>query len=73
MKNKEQVVINSIIYEYSDYYKRLETTEKEDEKQNHKAQIACPKCHATEFSISYGEYKCIANCKCGHSMTVYDE
>jgi hypothetical protein len=28
-------------------------------------------CGATEFSLSYGSYECIAHCKCGRSHSVY--
>jgi hypothetical protein len=28
-------------------------------------------CGATEFSLSYGGYECIAHCKCGRSHSVY--
>lgn len=65
--DKEQILINNQLYRYNDYYNRLESLNN-----TIKAGIACPKCHAIEFTLNYGDYKMIANCKCGHSMTVYD-
>lgn len=65
-KDKQIVYINNRKFIYDEFYDRLEA-------HNHKKPaIACSKCKNTEFSISYGDYKCIANCKCGHYMTVYD-
>lgn len=69
MENNDVVLINSKQYEYNGFYGRLKLLDTEEES---KEEIACPKCLGTEFSISYGNYECIANCKCGHSMTVYD-
>ena len=66
MKDQEKVQINGKDYFYHEYYERLQA-----EKDN-KPAIACPKCHNTTFEISYGQYECIANCKCGHQMTIYD-
>lgn len=63
-------IINNLRYFYNEFYNRLEVIG-EHENQT-KAHIACPKCHNTSFQINYGNYECIANCKCGHSMTVYD-
>ena len=68
MKDKETVMINGVDYEYDSYYDRLCLSNDEDSSPG----VACPKCHNTTFSISYGNYRCIANCKCGHSMTIYD-
>jgi len=67
MEDNEKVEINGIIYKYSHYYERLQAIE-----DNIAPAIACPKCNAVDFQLSYGDYECIANCKCGHSMTVYD-
>ena len=69
MKDKEIVAIDGVDYEYCSFYKRLE--QPNDGSVEHPA-IACPKCHGMIFSITYGTYKCIANCKCGNSMTIYD-
>lgn len=63
-----QITINNRRYYPS--YERLIIIE--DHAETSKAHVACPKCHNTTFEISFGNYKCIANCKCGHSMTVYD-
>lgn len=66
MKDKEKIVIEGIEFTFIHYYDRLNSDDK-------KKAVACPKCLATEgFSISYGNYECIAHCKCGHDMTVYD-
>jgi ribosomal protein L37AE/L43A len=67
MKAGEKIVIDDITYIYEEFYQRLQALD--GEKTN--KEIACPKCKNTEFTISYGIYECIANCKCGHSMTVY--
>jgi hypothetical protein len=67
MKNKEKITINGKEYEYSEFYDRLEII---DNIKNLE-QVACPKCNNTFFSISYGNYQCIANCKCGHKMEIY--
>jgi hypothetical protein len=67
MKDGEIVKINNLDYRYSKFYDRLELIGNES-----KEHIACPKCNSTTFTISYGTYECIANCSCGHSMTVYD-
>ena len=48
------------------HYHRLESVDKVP------PAIACPYCLNTSFMIGYGEYECIAHCKCGHSMVVYD-
>lgn len=69
MKDKDKVIIDNQEYEYSEFYKRLEIN---TDNPNNKPEIACPKCHNTLFTINYGHYECIANCKCGHKMTVYD-
>lgn len=73
MKDKEIITIEGITYEYNEYYKRLNVLgacSGLGEKTN--IQIRCPKCHNGFFSIKYGNYECIAVCKCGHEMTVYD-
>lgn len=68
MKDKDIVAINNTHYRYNEFYDRLEVLKK------HKTtkEIACSKCKNREFSISYGDYECIANCNCGHSFTIYD-
>ena len=70
MKDKETVTIDGVDYQYDSYYDRLERPEHDGSVQ-HPA-IACPKCQRTTFCITYGNYQCIANCQCGHSMTIYD-
>lgn len=64
MEHNEIVIINNKEFIYNSSYDRLES--------ELFPQIACPKCKNTLFQISYGNYECIANCKCGHKMTVYD-
>ena len=71
MEDKEKVEINGEIYEYSAFYDRLELTGDRDGTYSQPA-IACPKCRDFAFRITYGEWECVANCKCGHSMTIYD-
>jgi len=71
MKDKEIVAINGVDYKYCSYYKRLGLHDDGDGSVQHPA-VACPECHGTKFSITYGSYKCIANCECGNSMTIYD-
>ena len=66
MKDKETVIINNKEYVYESYYQRLEL-----KKSDGLDSIACPKCSNIYFSISYKSYECIANCKCGHFMTIY--
>jgi len=68
MKAGEKVIINNKEYEYHTYYDRLCLPQNSIDKEA----VACPKCSNTSFTISYGDYECIANCKCGHSMTIYD-
>jgi len=65
-RDKDVTTINGVEYEYSAFYKRLCRTEDEA------PAIACPLCHGVEFTISYGNYECIANCSCGNSMVIYD-
>lgn len=71
MEDKQRVEINGTVYEYSSFYKRLQRPDFEDGTYD-KPAIACPKCWSTDFKITYGEWCCIANCKCGHAMDVYD-
>ncbi len=66
MKDEEEVIIDNKIYVYDEFYDRLQS------KDDNKPAIACPQCYNTKFSISYGDYECIANCECGHFMTIYD-
>jgi acetone carboxylase gamma subunit len=68
MENNEKITIDNEVYEYSKFYDRLQIINDDSNKPG----IICPKCLNTLFTITYGDYKCIANCKCGHSMTVYD-
>jgi len=71
----ETVVLNGIPFKYDAYYKRLEVEQGLDGDGGVTAktpQVACPCCHGTKFTIGYGNYKCIANRDCGHSMVVYD-
>ncbi len=69
MEDNEIVKIGYKNYKYNEFYKRLELDSQESQ---YKESIACPICKNTSFTISYGKYECIANCKCGHSMTIYD-
>lgn len=71
MKDKGRIEINGAVYQYNEFYDRLERPEFEDGTSEQPA-IACPKCKGLEFRITYGEWCCIANCRCGHSMDVYD-
>lgn len=66
MKDNSIIIINKRKFKFNKFYRRLEAL---DEKS---PVIACPKCKNTKFKISYGTYECIANCECGHSMTIYD-
>ena len=66
MKDGKKVKIEGVNYFYDANYDRLES------KKDDKPAIACPKCHNTTFKISYSRYECIANCRCGHQMTIYD-
>ena len=66
-KEGEGVIMsNNIAYTYDKFYDRLECSEVND------IMILCPNCHNSTFSIKYSSYQCIAVCKCGHEMTVYD-
>ena len=69
MKDNQEITIENEVYKYCKFYDRLENIKGE---LTNKPAIACPKCLNTLFTITYGHYECIANCKCGHSMTVYD-
>jgi hypothetical protein len=62
------VVIDGKSYVYSDYYKLLNRVDTEDKERS----VMCPECHGTQFEIGYGSFECIATCKCGHRMVVYD-
>lgn len=66
MKDKDIITIDNKEFSFNEFYNRLQS------KDNNVPSIACPKCLNTNFSISYKQYQCIANCKCGHSMTIYD-
>jgi hypothetical protein len=66
----DKVTINDMVYVYSASYLRLERSGGADSRSH--PDIACPKCHGTVFSIVYGDYECIADCTCGHSMVIYD-
>jgi len=68
MKQGELITIGDIVYKYDSCYDRLE----ENEDENTEPAIACPKCFNIEFTIAYGVYECIAVCRCGHRMTIYD-
>ena len=70
----EKVVLNGVTFKYDEYYKRLEVERDadDDDRIGAKVEVACPCCHGTKFTIGYGNYECIANCDCGHSMVVYD-
>jgi hypothetical protein len=70
LKDKMEVKINGVPYIYESAYKRLERVGMVGSR-SHPA-IACPLCHGTMFSIVYGNWECIADCPCGHSMTIYD-
>lgn len=77
-KKGDKVVLNGTTFVYCEFYERLEVESGFgcDGGVTSKApQIACPCCHGTKFTIGYGNngnYECIANCDCGHSMVVYD-
>jgi hypothetical protein len=71
MKEGDKIEIDGVVYQYCAFYDRLEQPNFQDGTYE-KPAIACPKCKGVVFRISYGEWCCIANCKCGHSMTVYD-
>lgn len=64
-------IINGIKYVYVSSYDRMELPDFDDGTRYRPA-IACPQCFGTKFSISYGDWECIAHCECGHSMTIYD-
>lgn len=68
MKNNEIININGIDYEYSEYYKKLNIVD--ESKSN--VHVLCPLCLNSLFSLRYGDYELIAQCSCGHEMTVYD-
>ena len=53
------------IYSYNEFYKRYESLSSDT-----KFAILCPKCKSAWFSISYGDYECIANCRCGNSFVI---
>lgn len=67
-KDNEIIEINGLKYQYSGFYQRLSLKTENENIPN----ILCPICHNSKFWISYGEYKCVANCECGHHMTIYD-
>jgi len=66
MKDGEKVIVDGKKYEYCAFYGRLENIS------DIAPAIICPKCFGKWFTISYGNYECIANCKCGNSFTIYD-
>lgn len=67
MKDKDKIIHNGTAYVYYSSYGRFEAEDRES-----KHAILCPKCMASMFSISYGDYECIANCVCGNSFVIYD-
>lgn len=71
LKDEEKVEVNGVVYHYDAYYERLQLPDFQDGDYNVPA-IACPKCHNLDLRLGYGEWECVAYCKCGHSMTVYD-
>ena len=71
MKDGDKIEVNGVTYKYCAFYDRLERPDEEDGTWMEPA-IACPKCKSVEFRITYGEWCCVANCGCNHSMTVYD-
>jgi len=69
LEDEEVVEVDSVKYKYDQFYKHLSrVTSKGD---LNPPMIMCPKCHATTFQISYGDYSCLANCECGHVTEVY--
>ena len=70
MKDKEIVKINGVEYEYCSHDDALFRPSHNGSVEH--PVVACPKCHGMKFSITYGNYVCIANCECGHSMSIYD-
>lgn len=71
MKDNEKIIIDGVEYQYCASYDRLELPDFQDGTAEVPA-IRCPKCHGMEFRIGYGNWCCIAFCKCGHQMDVYD-
>lgn len=67
-ENKLEItIINGRKYTHS----RYGTAMLESENDTIPGHLACPKCLSTEFMISYGNYSCIATCKCGFSEEIY--
>lgn len=71
IKYKDGQIVNTVFgdFVYVEFYDRLE---KKDDNNTIAPAILCPKCLNSTFTISYGEWECIANCSCGHKMTIYD-
>jgi hypothetical protein len=67
MNDKEIIIVNGIEYEFIEYYNRLE---RKDSKIA--PVVLCSNCRNDSFRLSYGDYECIAHCKCGNTFTVYD-
>jgi hypothetical protein len=74
VKDGEIIEINGLgTFSYDEFYNRLDKQlANNEEDKNPKVKVICPKCLSYMFSISYGNYACIANCVCGHSFTIYD-
>lgn len=78
LADEQEVVVQGVTYRYSAFYERLELHEFDDghscmaDGTRENPAILCPECHRAEFRITYGNYECIANCACGHTMTIYD-
>jgi len=68
-EDDETVYIDGKKWFYSEHYDYLESPKRDEEVA---PAICCPHCERVEFSISYGTYRCIANCSCGHKMVIYE-
>ena len=58
-------------YSYNSYYDRLDIVKEQKKLPEDTPEIACPYCYSTSFAITYITRECIANCECGHDMTIY--
>ena len=78
LKDEQEFIVQGVTYRYCAFYQRLELHDFADSLISSKngttehPAILCPLCHGAEFRITYGNWECIANCTCGHSMTIYD-
>lgn len=80
--NRSFYRIGNGIYNYpNSYYDRLDIVFPtyfegalylDGEPDNDLPHVLCSKCWGARFHITYGEYKCIAHCRCGHEFVIYD-